>query len=146
MATPSALETLIELATKDTDEAAKRLGRAIRAAESEQQKLQLLQQYRDEYAARLQANAMSGLSISGYRNFQFFLDKLEEAIKGQRKVIADVERRVSSERAAWQISERKRMSYGTLANRAMGAELQQQARREQKQTDEFASRKLLYRR
>jgi flagellar FliJ protein len=144
MATTTALETLIELATKDTDEAAKRLGRAIRAVEGEQQKLQLLMQYRDDYAARLQANAMSGLSIAGYRNFQFFLDKLEDAIKGQQKVIADVERRVNNERAAWQSSQRKRMSYGTLVNRAMGAQLLRQNRREQKQTDEFAARKLLY--
>jgi flagellar FliJ protein len=144
MANTSALETLIELATKDTSEAAKRLGRAIRAGESEQQKLEMLLQYREDYAARLQASARSGLSIAGYRNFQFFLDKLDEAIKGQRKVIADAERRVGNERAAWQNSERKRMSYGTLINRAMGAQLLRQTRHEQKQTDEFAARKLFY--
>ncbi|MDB5730007.1 MAG: fliJ, partial [Noviherbaspirillum sp.] len=144
MANTSALETLIELATKDTGEAAKRLGNAIRAGESEQQKLEMLQQYRDDYAARLEANAKAGLSISGYRNFQFFLGKLDEAIQGQQKVIADAQRRVNKERAAWQNSERKRMSYGTLINRATSAQLLRQARREQKQTDEFAARKLLY--
>jgi flagellar FliJ protein len=47
MATPSALDTLIELATKETDEATKRLGRAIRVSEEAQQKLGILQQYRD---------------------------------------------------------------------------------------------------
>lgn len=146
MAQISALDTLIELASKQTDEAAKRLGRAIRAGQDAQQKLQLLLQYRDDYVAKLQARAASGLSAAGYRNFQFFLGKLDDAIDGQQKVIHDLQRRENNERNAWQTSERKRMSYDTLAGRAMQAEQLRQARREQKQTDEFAARQLLYKR
>jgi flagellar FliJ protein len=146
MAQLSALDTLIELATKQTDEAAKRLGRAVRADEDAQKKLQLLLQYRDDYAARLQANASSGLTASAYRNFQHFLDKLDDAIDGQQKVVQDVQRRVGAERGAWQSSERKRMSYDTLATRALNVQQLQQTRREQKQTDEFAARQLLYKR
>jgi flagellar FliJ protein len=145
MATSSALETLIELATKSTDEAAKRLGRAIKAGDDAEQKLAMLVQYRDEYASRLQARMMSGFTASGYRNFQFFLDKLDAAIEGQQQVIQSAQRRVEDERKAWQGSERKRISYDTLATRAMKAQEMQAMKREQKQTDEFAARKLLYR-
>ena len=146
MAQLSALDTLIELATKQTDDAARRLGKAMRAGDDAQQKLQLLQQYRDDYAARMQTNAMSGLSASGYRNFQHFLDKLDDAIASQQKIVQDAHMRVNNERGAWQDSERKRMSYDMLATRALNAQLLEQARREQKQTDEFAARKLLYKR
>ncbi|MDB5770126.1 MAG: fliJ [Burkholderia sp.] len=145
MATSSALETLIELATKSTDEAAKRLGRAIKAGDDAQQKLTLLIQYRDDYAARLQTTMMSGFTTTSYRNFQFFLDKLDDAIKGQQQVIQTAQRRVKDERKAWQDSERKRISYDTLVTRAMRAQEAKEMKREQKQTDEFAARKLSYR-
>jgi flagellar FliJ protein len=145
MATSSALETLIELATKSSDEAARRLGRAIKAGDDAQQKLTLLMQYRDDYAGRFQARMMSGFTASGYRNFQIFLDKLDDAIKGQQQIIQAAQRRVEDERKAWQGCERKRISYDTLATRAMKAQEMKAMKREQKQTDEFAARKLLYR-
>lgn len=146
MANLSALDTLIELASKETDEAAKRLGRAIRNGEDANQKLQLLLQYRDEYMKRFENALRSGLSAAGYRNFQLFLDKLDEAINGQRRVLQDAQRRVDTERGSWQNSERKRMSYDTLATRALKTQQLKEARRDQKQTDEFAARQLLYRR
>ena len=146
MATSSALDTLIELASKETDEAAKRLGRAIRNGEDAEQKLQLLFQYRDDYMERFHRNLQSGLSASGYRNFQLFLDKLDEAIKGQQRVVQDAQQRVSRERGSWQSCERKRMSYDTLATRAQKVQQLKETRREQKQTDEFAARQLFYKR
>lgn len=146
MATPSALDTLIELATKATDEASRRLGQAVRSTEDAEQKLALLLQYRDDYATRFQSSMMSGLTASGYRNFQLFLGKLEEAINGQQRVVQDAKRRVNTERSAWQNCERTRMSYDTLAARALKQQMQKEARREQKQTDEFAARRLLPRR
>jgi flagellar protein FliJ len=146
MAIPSALDTLIDLATKETDEAAKRLGYAIRTSEEADQKLQMLLQYRDDYMLRFNTAMQAGLSPSGYRNFQQFLDKLEEAIKGQQKILQDTQRRVVAERGAWQGCERKRMSYDTLATRAQKALQQKETRRDQKQTDEYAARQLLYKR
>ncbi|MES2025016.1 MAG: flagellar export protein FliJ [Pseudomonadota bacterium] len=146
MATSSALDTLIELATKETDEAAKRLGKCMKAAEETEQKLALLQQYRDDYATRFQQNLTTGLTAMGYRNYQLFLDKLEQAITSQQLVVRDAHIRVDRERAAWQASERKRMSYGTLANRALKAKQLQENKRDQKQTDEHAARALQYKR
>ena len=144
MATPSALDTLIELATKDTDEAAKRLGRVIRASTDAEQKLALLMQYRDDYAARFQASMSRGVTATGYRNFQLLLGKLEEAINGQQRVVDDARKRVGDQRLAWQSSERKRISYDTLAARAIKERQLRETRRDQKQTDEFAARKLIY--
>ncbi|KIF82149.1 flagellar export protein FliJ [Noviherbaspirillum autotrophicum] len=146
MATPSALDTLIELATQQTDEAAKRLGRAIRNSEDAEKKLQLLLQYRDDYMARFQTTLQAGLSASSYRNFQHFIDKLDEAIKGQQRVIQDAQGRVTRERGAWQDSERKRISYDTLATRAEKVRQLKESRRDQKQTDEFAARALFNKR
>ena len=146
MATHSALETLIELATNQTDEAAKRLGRAIRACEDTEQKLALLLQYRDDYDARFKSGLANGISAAGYRNFQLFLDKLDTAIAGQQQIVNDAKRRILDERGAWQSCERKRMSFDTLATRAEQAEQRKENKRDQKLMDEFATRQANYKR
>jgi len=147
MATSSALGTLIELATKETDEAAKRLGKCMAAAEDAEKKLQLLQQYREDYAARFQQNLTgAGLSAMGYHNYQVFLGKLDLAVESQQHAVRDAHKRVEHERSVWQASERKRMSYGTLQSRADKAQLAKENKRDQKQMDEHAARQLLYKR
>lgn len=141
MLNSNALDTLIDLANKATDEAAKQLGFAIRTEMEASKKLELLMQYRDEYTARCQAGLSKGLSAAGYRNFQMFLEKLDLAIEGQQKIVAENARLVIEERAHWQSKERKRMSFGTLATRLEQHETKAANRREQKQSDEFANRK-----
>ena len=146
MADISALNTLIELATTEVDDAAARLGRAVRAVEEAREKLALLAGYRDDYAQRFQDTMASGFTPMAYRNFQGFMDKLDQAIAGQQQLVRDAEWRAEQERGAWRESERKRISYDALASRAKTAAEQRIARREQKQTDEQAARKLLYKR
>jgi flagellar protein FliJ len=146
MATNSALETLIELATNQTDEAAKRLGHAIRACEDTEQKLALLLQYREDYDMRFKAGMAAGISAAGYRNFQLFLEKLDTAIAGQQQIVQDAKRRINDERGAWQSCERKRMSFDTLATRAQQAEQRKENKRDQKLTDEYATRQANYKR
>jgi flagellar protein FliJ len=146
MALLSALDTLIELAMRETDEAAKRLGLAIRATEDTEKKLDLLMQYRDEYAARFQTNMATGLTAMGYRNFQLFMVKLDDAIAGQQQIVMQSKRREEDERTAWQQSERKRMSYDTLASRAHKEEQRKENKRDQKDTDEQATRSAHFKR
>lgn len=146
MSIPPVLDTLAELAATETDEAARRLGQSVRAAADCEQKLALLQQYRDDYSARLQERMRAGLTVEGYRNFQGFLDKLDQALTMQQQAVRDAGRRVELDRQAWQASERKRLSYDTLASRVARQAQQKESRREQKETDEQAARLLLYRR
>jgi flagellar protein FliJ len=140
------ITTLIELAERETDAAAKKLGAAIRAGEETEQKLALLHEYRNEYAARFQTGLSTGLSATGYRNFRAFLEKLDTAISGQQEIVRHAQSRIKEQRSAWQESERKRMSYNTLGNRAQTEEQRREARRDQKITDERAARQTLYRR
>lgn len=146
MATHSALETLIELSSTQADEAAKRLGQAIKTCEDTEQKLTMLLQYRDEYEARLKEGMANGISATGYRNFQNFLEKLDTAIAGQQQIVETARNRINEERGAWQSCERKRMSYDTLATRAQQVEQRKESKREQKQMDEYATRQANYKR
>ena len=142
----SALDTLIELAERASDEAAKRLGAALKAAEEGEQKLTMLQGYRDDYALRLDAAQVAGITPMAYHNFVAFMGKLDNAILGQREVLKHAHHKCGIEKAAWQACERKRLSYRTLDARAAAEALRSENKREQKQMDEHASRQAYHKR
>ena len=144
MASPSALHTLIDLANKETEEAAKRLGAALRVSEEAEQKLDLLLQYRDDYAMRCQTSLTEGVSTTQLNNFQLFMHKLDQAIAGQQKVVSDTKDRTIQARAVWLVCEQKKMSFVTLAERANKETARRELWRDQKQTDEHATRQSLH--
>ena len=146
MATRSALDTLIELAQRDTDDAAKRLGAALQAAEETEQKLAMLMNYRQDYAQKLEAAQMAGITPLAYHNFVAFMGKLDNAINGQREVVKHAHHKSAMEKTAWQASERKRLSYRTLSERAAAETLRVENKRDQKQMDEHAARQAYYKR
>ncbi|MFP5505645.1 MAG: flagellar export protein FliJ [Gammaproteobacteria bacterium] len=141
MVTTSALPTLIELANKASDEAAKRLAAALRAHEDARQKLDLLMGYRNDYAARCQNDLANGMGAMQFNNYQAFMQKLDQAIAGQDKVVVDALKRVDQARAAWCAAEQKKMSFTTLNERAIKEQNRRDAVRDQKQSDEFANRR-----
>jgi flagellar FliJ protein len=146
MASKAQLETLMDLARRETDDAAKRLGVALKAVDEARQKHQMLLGFREEYEKKFVAAQAAGITPMAYRNFQAFIEKLEVAVKGQQDMIKHAEYRSEQEKAAWQASERKRMSYSTLNDRADADALKLENKRDQKQMDEHAARQAYYKR
>lgn len=146
MANASALETLIDLAQRESDAAARRLGAALKAVEEGEQKLQMLLGYRDDYANKLDAAQMAGITPFAYQNFVAFLGKLEQAIDGQREVLKHARVKADMEKKGWQESERKRLSYRTLNERAAAEALAIENKRDQKMMDDHAARTVRARR
>lgn len=140
MANPSALETLIELAQRASDDAAKRLGAALKGVEEAEQKLKMLLGYRDDYAQRLDQAQMAGITPFAYANFVAFVGKLDNAINGQQEVLKHAKYKSDLEKTAWQESERKRLSYRTLNDRAAAEALKIENKRDQKMMDDHAAR------
>jgi flagellar FliJ protein len=140
MAHPSALDTLIDLAQRASDAAAKRLGAALKAVEEGEQKLQMLEGYRDDYVRKLDAAQMAGITPFAYQNFVAFIGKLDVALNGQREVIKHAQHKADFEKKAWQESERKRLSYRTLNERAALEALKIENKRDQKMMDDHAAR------
>lgn len=140
MANTSALETLIELAQRDSDAAAKRLGAALKAVEEAEQKLKMLLGYRDDYANKLDQAQMAGITPFAYANFVAFMGKLDNAINGQQEVLKHAKYKSEMEKTTWQESERKRLSYRTLSERAAAEALRIDNKRDQKMMDDHAAR------
>ena len=146
MASTSQLETLIDMAQSETDDAAKRLGAALKAVSDAEAKLVMLVGYRDEYSNKFQASQQAGITPMAYRNFQAFMDKLDSAIHGQEEVLRQTRKRGELEKATWQAAERKRVSYSTLRDREETKQQKLEAKRDQKAMDEHASRQAFFRR
>jgi flagellar FliJ protein len=134
------IKTLIGLAQDDVDAAAQRLGRAQRERNHVQAQLDSLVHYRDEYYARFTESAQSGMPAGNMRNFQAFIDTLDAAIEQQRNLLATATARVEAAKPDWQRQKQKLGSYEVLQARGEAAEAKVVARREQRDSDEYAAR------
>jgi flagellar FliJ protein len=135
-----ALDRLLEIAEHTAESAAASLGALNRQLKQHEEKLLLLFRYRDEYQERLRHAAGAGLDGVGLRNFHNFLERLEQAILQQHALVVDARTRVECGRHDWQLKQRKSKAFGTLSQRFDTATRRDQASREQKLQDDFASR------
>jgi flagellar FliJ protein len=140
MAQKFALRRLLEIAETTAESAAASLGALNRQLQQQEEKLLLLFKYRDEYQERLRNAAGTGLDGASLRNFQDFLERLEQAILQQHALVVDTRTRVECGRTDWQSKQKKSMAFGTLAGRFDTATRRVAAGREQKLQDDFASR------
>ncbi|GBG00710.1 flagellar FliJ protein [Azospira sp. I13] len=143
MTKPFTLQPLLELMQTRADDATKELGRRIAAEQDTKAKLNMLVQYRDEYAERFRQAAGQGLSPASWRNFQEFIGRIDEAIAQQRVVVLTSEQHTAEGQAQWLTQHHKLKAIDTLAHRHLAAEAAREQKQEQKQQDEFSARKRL---
>lgn len=140
MTRPFSLQTVLELMQTRADDATQNLARLIASERDAKNKLELLQQYRDEYAARFQHAAQSGISPREWHNYREFLGRLDEAIDAQRKTVAQQARNTAAGQVHWQEQRTKLKAFDTLSDRHFATENARELKREQKVQDEFAAR------
>ena len=140
MVKPFSLQTVLELMQVRTDEATQRLARLIASERDAKSKLEMLQQYRDEYATRFQLSAQNGLTPREWRNYQEFLNHLDGAIDAQQNTVKQQVQNTAAGQTHWQQQRKKLKAFDTLSDRHFASEEAIEIRREQKIQDEFASR------
>ncbi len=138
------LQPLISLAKHQKDSAINKLGQLNRQQHNAQSKLEALQQYRKDYQSRLQESAQNGIDSTELRNFQAFINKLDEAIGQQLKQVG--QRKVSTQagRNEFEITQRKLKSFDTLKQRHIESQKNIDQKSEQRAQDEHASRSAAY--
>ena len=141
MTKPFSLQPVLELMQSRADEATRQLARLIAAEQDAKAKLELLLQYREEYARRFQTAGQSGLSPLAWKNFQDFLARLDEAIEQQGRVVANSSNNTAAGQRHWQQQRIKLKAIDTLSVRHDRLEQALEAKREQKLSDEIAARR-----
>lgn len=97
-----------------------------------------LRRYRDEYAHGFTGRAAAGLGGAGLRDYQAFLARLDEALRQQHQIALRAEAELDFERQRWRDAAVQVKAVETVGERWRAEETQQAARREQRETDEFA--------
>jgi len=137
---PFALQTVLELMRRRSDEATLSLARLLAAERDARQKLDMLLQYRDEYSARFRQAAQDGLGQPAWRNYQDFLDRLDEVIEQQTQAVGRQQADTAAGQAEWQNRRNRLQAFDTLSARHRASEERLEFRLEQKTQDEFAAR------
>lgn len=136
MAQATALDSLIEFARAQRDDALSRFAASVSASRAIEERLALLVNYRDEYAARLATTVRAGLTVEQLRGFRLFLDKLDLAIVQQRQTMHSQSEQHRQRRADWTQRESRLQGYATLRDRRRAVSAVQSRRDEQRDSDE----------
>ena len=137
---PATLRVLIDRALAASDAAQALLGKLRRSEDQARNHLQTLRQYRQEYEERGRNRAGESRDPVADHNYAAFLVRLQQAIDTQEQ---EVQARADACAAGMQEVTRclqRQKSLEALDRRRLGAEQLVQARRDQKNTDEFARR------
>ncbi len=137
---PTNLRMLIELAVASRDGAAAQLAQARAHLSQAQTQLNALHHYAREYSGRAQQHAHRGIDSATQANWRAFDSKLSAAIAQQGREIERRQALVSAAQNEFSELQRRLKSLETLATRQLELARQKTVRREQKHTDELASR------
>jgi len=140
MANPFPLQIVLELMQERADDATKLLAKLIALEQDAKKTLEMLLDYRDEYAVRFSKAAQNGLNQCEWRNFQEFLSRLDEAIDSQRKVVEQQVHNTKDGQKNWHYHRKNLKAFDTLADRHYSRENIKEIKRDQKIQDEFAAR------
>jgi flagellar protein FliJ len=144
MKKPFSLQPLMNLAQHQKDSATHKLGQLNRQQHTAQSKLEMLQQYRKDYQARLQESTRKGINPGELRNFQEFINKLDEAISQQLKLVGQSKDSTQLGRNEFDKAQRKLKSFNTLQQRHSDAQKKAAEKSEQKVQDEHTGRTATY--
>jgi flagellar protein FliJ len=144
MTKPFSFQPLISLAQHRKDSATQKLGQLNRQQHNAQSKLEMLQQYRKDYQARLQESAQNGINPAELRNFHEFIGKLDEAISQQLKLVGQSIASTQAGRGEFDAAQRKLKSFDTLQQRHLETQKKAAEKTEQKALDEHTGRAANY--
>ncbi|MEK7811683.1 MAG: flagellar export protein FliJ [Pseudomonadota bacterium] len=140
MIKPFSLNPLVNLAHQKNDAATRKLGQLNQQQQTAQTKLETLQQFRKDYQFKFQQAAQSGMDPTDLRNFQDFINRLDQAIQQQQTVIEKAKSSVQSGRHNLMDTTRKMKSFDTLAQRHVESEKKLEAKADQRLQDEQTGR------
>jgi len=144
MIKPFSLQPLMNLAQHQNESATRKLGQLNKKQQNAQQQLDTLLEYRKDYQARLQAATRNGMDPAELRNFQQFINKLDEAISQQLKAVEQSKASTQAGRGEFNTAQRKLKSYDTLQQRHIEAQNKVAVKSEQKALDEHTGRLAAY--
>ncbi|MGQ4880146.1 flagellar export protein FliJ [Billgrantia sp. LNSP4103-1] len=143
MSASSQLAMLSDLARDARDQAGQLLAGERQNERQVASQLESLNRYRLEYAERLQQAMREGIDPASMHNYQQFLASLDAALQRARQALDAQQHRVQQSQQQWQQKQKRLSAFDTLVSRRDAERQRQEARREQRTSDEMAAGRLL---
>lgn len=143
MGQSTALETLHDLAEKEVENAALRLGEMRKGFQQAEEQLNMLINYQFEYSTNLNNSMSQGIASTRWQNYQQFIQTLEKAIDQHRQQLSAWTNKVDQALNFWQEKQKRLQAWQTLRERKASEMLLAENRLDQKQMDEYAQRATL---
>ncbi len=140
MSSKRRLAVIIDLYQRQEKQALERLGSSQRQFQEMQRKLASLEQYRQEYEQRGLTQTGSYLSAHDLMEYRAFLNKLDQAINDQKRLIQQQKQQVEQDRLQWRLKHQKTGSLLKLDEKAQIELLKQIEKNEQLEQDGRSSR------
>ena len=134
------LKVVQDLAQQRSDAAAMHLGALTAEVTKAEAKLNMLLGYREEYRERFRASVQQDIHSAGWKNFQQFLEKLDEAIEQQRSAVLASQQAAHRGQREWQSKQKDVKAYDTLEQRHSAVVGERLKRQDQRLMDDFAAR------
>jgi flagellar FliJ protein len=134
------IKTIVEIKATQEKNALEMLGAVQRKLQGMQAQVEGLRNYRKEYQDRFDQLGSKGVNVAQLLEFRSFIDKLDKAIMGQEQALNLIEAEVTAKRKIWEELHHKTQSLQKVCDSALVVEMKQEAKREQQEQDERASR------
>lgn len=134
------IKTIVDIKATQEKNALEALGAVQGKLQSMQQQVEGLRNYRQEYQHRFEQLGIKGVNVAQLLEFRSFIDKLDKAILGQEQVLSSIEAELKAKRKVWEELHYKTQSLQKVCDSAVMVEMKQEAKREQQEQDERASR------
>lgn len=129
----SRMRPVQEIAAAEEQDLSRSLSDAELTLEEQLNRLEQLRQHRDEYAARhRESGTVGGMQ---WRDYRMFLDRLNQAILSQERIVESWRARRDGLRQQWQLKRQRLESLDKIIDRYRRSELLEEERREQRVTD-----------
>lgn len=134
------MQPVANIADEREQEAARHYGESQRALAEQENRLRELMAYREEYIRNLQARSSRGIRVGNMNDYRRFIAQLEHNIHLQEQQVAAFRQACEHRRRQWMETRTHAMAIDKAIDRFRRQEDRLRDRREQAETDEFASR------
>lgn len=132
--------TVVKYSESKEDQAALKLAKAQHNLQDQQQRLQSLQQFHDEYAQRFNLMGQQGMQAVQVRDYHAFVAKLKDAVKQQERMVEIAQGMVEEKKMAWIKTRTESQKANIILQRYVSQEQRIADKQEQKNSDEHAQR------
>lgn len=136
------LQVAAQVAQSREQEAVKAMGESQQRLADQERRLQQLLMFRGEYATQFQQEGSGGISARRYQDYSAFLNHMDHGIVQVQQQLTWLQQELQRKRLAWLQSRAKTKALEEVIERDRKAQLQQEDRREQRDSDEHNLRGL----